>query len=574
MTTSSNSEKNKPEMLALRPLLVGGLVQPIDGDEGYDGGVGRAAFEQNLRITVPAWQMQLGDECRLYWRNVSDPIRVAIIDTADKLNKDVIFTLTGPEILDGPTRTFYTVTAKNQSPEHSPELKLLVKRTYPGGELVYPEPDGHPELRYRFEPDVSDGIDQDMVNNGIRLLVSSYPNVTIFDRIIARWGVSEEATLYPVTQRNVDDPTNHPIEVFFSKALIERAGKGTHSVTFQVIDRCGNYPHPNAPWAIPTKVTVNIGDNKRLPPPSLKGEDQGGIVDPTFLTDITVKVPIEGLNPDDIVRVNWQGRINRETSEKTYSGGETLNFPIPLEWARESDEREVTIVYKVRGAGPERPSEPKSVNIKTTIDPKQPKVLEAYGALGDRLKMADIYYAPHVTIEVPQYLGMAIGQTIRARWASERHVYDSAITTVQRVGPMRFKVPRLEVIDAIGTKVPVSYTVRNFPKGPLHRSKALPLAVDPQAFDLTAPRLTADRTRVTVRYPGMTTGYHARVRITGVETRETAWQELNTDMTAEFLIPRTWIDENEGKPVLINYSVNQSRVDENSQFSKVLRVFL
>lgn len=573
MTISSQSEKNNPETLALKPLIVGGLVYPIDGEEGYDGGVGISAFERNLRITVQPWQMQLGDECRLFWRNVSDPIRLEIIDTEDKLDKDVVFNLTGQEILDGSARAFYTITTKNQTPESSTELKLLAKRTYPGGELTQPEPGGHPDLRYQLVPDVADGIDQDMVNNGIRMLVNLYRNVTIYDRIIARWGVSEEVIFYPVTQRNVDDPINHPIAIIFSKELIERAGKGTHTVTFQVIDRCGNYPHPFASWAIPTKVTVNIGDNKRLPPPSVEGE-QGGIMDPAFLTNVTVKVPKEGLNPNDIVRVNWQGRIDRNTSEKNYSGGETLDFSIPLEWARESDESKVSIVYKVRRTGPERTSEPKSVYIKTTIDPKPPKVLEAYGALGDRLKMADIYYATHVTIEVPQYLGMAIGQTIRARWASVRQTYDSPITTVEKVGPMNFTVPRLEVVDAIGSTVPVSFTVRTFPNGPLHRSKELPLAVDAQAFVLRPPRITPDQTTVTVRYPAMATGYQARVRVGGVITRRTAWQDMKTGVTAEFSIPTSWIAENKGKTVLINYSVNRAGIDEQSQFSQVLRVEL
>jgi hypothetical protein len=565
----SKAAKHATNASALRPIRIAGLHQPIDGDEGYDGGLGRLAFEQELNITVTPWQMKLGDACSLFWQNVIDPIRLAIIDTPDKLDKDVRFILTGAEVLDGPAQAFYTVTTGHQTPERSTESKLLVKRSWPGGELTQPEPDGHPNLLYRFIPDVSGGIDQDMVEGGIRMLVSPYANITIYDRITAQWGTSEQVVFYPVTQRNIDDPVNHPIEIFFSKEIIERAGKGTHSITFQATDRCGNYPHPFAPWAIPVEVTVYLGEVKRLPPPNVRGES-AGIVDPTFLTELVVEVPKSGLHLNDAVRVNWQGRINRETGEKSYSGEETLNFLIPLEWARESDESEVDITYKVRG----RNSEPKAVKIKTTLEPTPPKVLEAYGALGERLKMADIYYAPHVTIQIPHYLGMAIGQTIRVRWASARNLYDSVITTVTAVGPMDFFVPRLEVVDAIGSSVAISYTVRVYPKGPLHRSPVFSLAVDPQQFVLTPPRLTPERTTVTVRFPGMTLGYHARVRLAGVVIRKTAWQDLETGVTAEFAIPAEWIEENLGKTVLINYSVNRPGIDEHSQFSQVLRVAL
>jgi hypothetical protein len=72
----------------------------------------------------------------------------------------------------------------------------------------------------------------------------------------------------------------------------------------------------------------------------------------------------------------------------------------------------------------------------------------------------------------------------------------------------------------------------------------------------------------------MTSGYHARVRLAGGVTRKTAWQDLETGVTAEFAIPAEWIEENLGKTVLINYSVNRPGIDEHSQFSQVLRVAL
>ena len=568
MTTQSKPGSDNA-IQALRPVDISGFVEPVEGEELYDGGVGINAFERGLRINISPWQMKLGDECRLYWQNVASPIRLEVIDTDDKLNKEVVFNLTSQEVLDGSAVVFYTVAARHQTPEDSAKLKVLVKRTHPGGQLDQPEPAGHPNLRYRFVPDVANGIDQGMVDNGIRLLVLPYPNMTIYDKIVARWGVSETATFYPVTQRNIDDPLNCPIEVFFSKALIERAGQGIHAVNFQVIDRCGNFPHPFAPWAIATRVSVTLGDTAPLLPPEVTGE-QAGSIDPAFLTELFVRVPKSGLHLNDLVSVDWQGRISRPTTPKRYTGGETLDFAIPLEWARESDQSKVTITYTVRG----RTSQPKVVNVKTTIELKIPSVLEAYGEAGDRLKMADIYYARHATIQIPQFVGMAPGQTIRARWASSRHVFDSVITPVAHVGSMTFEVPRLEVVDAIGSTVNVSFTLRNYANGPLHRSEALRLAIDAQAFTLTPPRLTPDLSTVTIRFPGLLTGYSARVRLAGVVIRRTEWRPLTTGITAEFAIPGEWIEENKGKAVLINYSVNRPGIDEHSMFSQVLRVQL
>lgn len=108
----------------------------------------------------------------------------------------------------------------------------------------------------------------------------------------------------------------------FDEKLIKRAGDGKHSITFQVIDRCGNRPHAFAPWAIPTEVSVNVN---RIPAPTVTGE-QGDVLDPAYLSSIQVVASGAGLLADDSVRVHWQGRIERETTPKTYSGNGALEF--------------------------------------------------------------------------------------------------------------------------------------------------------------------------------------------------------------------------------------------------------
>ncbi|MHC8340330.1 hypothetical protein [Pseudomonas sp. HLT2-19-2] len=559
-------------LLALWAPNIPALITPLDGDEGYDGGIGADALETDLLVIVDPWfDMAIGDRCLLFWDDAVNPMSTEIIDTEEKLDKPCRFYVPKGQILDGSAfPVFYRLIRASHNEIDSIKLNVLIKRTLPGGVLDKPEPLGHPRLRYSFNPDISTGVDGDMAKNGIAMHIEPYQNITVYDSIVARWGNNEEADHYSVTPDQIKDPLNHPILISFDEQLIKRAGDGRHLVTYQVIDRCGNRPHVNAPWAIPTEVTVNL---LRIPAPTVTGE-QGGVLDTAYVTKIEAVASGVGLIAGDSVWINWQGRVERETTTVPYSGSGVLRFPIPLNWANESTESAVSVTTRVRRAGRPLTSEPRNLTIKTTIELKPPRVLEAYGPNGDRLKMADIYEASHVTIQVQKYLGMAIGQTIRARWASSRHVYDSAITTVTTVGPMTFNVPRLEVVDAIGSTVPVSFTVRTYPNGPLHRSDALLLAVDAQKFVLTPPRLTPDRTTVTVRYPGMVTGYHACVRLTGVVTRETDWQDLQTDVTEEFSIPANWIEENKGRTVLINYSVNRPGIDEQSMFSQVLRVDL
>lgn len=574
MTLPPKTDENSTDsnVLALGAPYIPAWISPIGGNEGYHGGIGAATLNADLLVSVDPWlDNAIGQSCQLFWDDDVTPVMTEIIDTAEKLTAPLLFHVPASQILDGSAfPVFYRVIRSSGNEADSFKLNILIKRALPGGVLDKPEPQGHPRLLYSFIPDIGKGVDSEMARQGIAMQIETYPNISPFDRIVARWGDEEEETFYPITPEQISDPKNHPIVIRFDEELIKRAGDGKHLITFQVIDRCGNRPHAYAPWAIPTEVSVNVN---RIPAPTVTGE-QGGVLDPAYLSSIQVVASGAGLLADDSVRVHWQGRIERDTTPKTYSGNGTLEFPIPLAWANESDQSAVNVTLRVvRGvATPE--SEAKSFTVKTTIILKPAKVLEAYGAQGDRLKMSDIYTARHITVQIEQYVGMAIGQTIRVRYASARHVYDSAITPVTAVGAMNLNVPRMEVVDSIGSTVPVSFTVRTYPNGPLHRSDPLSLAVDAQEFVLPPPRLTPDQTTVTVRYPAMANGYQARVRFGGIITRRTQWQDMKTGVTAEFSIPADWVSENKGKTVLINYSVNQIGIDEQSQFSQVLRVEL
>lgn len=207
------------------------------------------------------------------------------------------------------------------------------------------------------------------------------------------------------------------------------------------------------------------------------------------------------------------------------------------------------------------------------LDLIPPTVPKAYGPDGNRLKFNDVYNLPHIDVRV-QYDGMLTGQTVRVRWATGRYVYDTETLTAGTSGFLIFKIPRLEVIDSIGSLVTLNYSVRLTPGAPLFISKSLSLNVDPQAFDLSEPRLSADKRDVTVKFLNMTSGYTVRVRWHGVVVRDTESQPIQNSSSMTFGIPANWITENIGKTVLINYSVHHSGSNDNLMFSRLLRVSL
>lgn len=209
----------------------------------------------------------------------------------------------------------------------------------------------------------------------------------------------------------------------------------------------------------------------------------------------------------------------------------------------------------------------------TVLNLVPPRVIEAYGSNGDRLNFNDIYTSPHINVRV-QYEGVADRHTVRVRSATGRYIYNTETLTVGTSTYLSFRIPRLEVIDAIGSVMTCNYSVRTLAGAPLIISKSLSLHIDPQDFDLSEPRLAADRKNVTVKFLNMTRGYTVRVRWHGVVVHDTETQPILNDSSMSFAIPPIWITENLGKTVVINYSHHRSGSNDNLMFSRLLRIAL
>lgn len=205
-------------------------------------------------------------------------------------------------------------------------------------------------------------------------------------------------------------------------------------------------------------------------------------------------------------------------------------------------------------------------------DPAAPKVREAHGPAGDKLDIKDFYSADHVTVQVPQYTGMARGHTVRITWENPRHTHHSEVITVGTPGTIDIPIPRLEAIDSIGHTVKINYTVRTAPGTALIPSRYLLLQVLPQQFDLLAPTLSSDQKTLSVNYAGMTTGYTVRIRAVANTTWLSDERPVQAGVTPTFLLPSDWLTTNRRANALINYTVYKSGSGERLMFSKVLRV--
>ncbi|WP_180698528.1 Ig-like domain repeat protein [Pseudomonas crudilactis] len=210
-------------------------------------------------------------------------------------------------------------------------------------------------------------------------------------------------------------------------------------------------------------------------------------------------------------------------------------------------------------------------SVSAVTDPAAPKVLEAHGSAGDQFDFNNVYFARHVTVQIPHYTGMARGHTVRMTWENPRYTYHSEVVTVVTPGALNILTPRMEVIDSIGHTVKVFYTVRTAPGGTLIASRYLLLHILPQAFDLLAPTLSSDQTTIGAHYTGMTTGYTVRIRATANTTWQSQSQPVQTGVPSTFTLPPDWRTTNRGADALINYTVYKSASGERLMFSKVLR---
>lgn len=402
MTTQPDQTAQDETPLANRPPTIVARTE-MTHPENYDGGISIAALAHGLRVAINPWlNIAYDDLVEMFWGNNAHPVWKKVIDRAEELTEGVRFNIPSGFIIDGEaTPVFYRVTKLHQTPEDSTPLSIyLVKLTRPGGVDDDGEGNGNPGLKYSFTPDISGGVTSNIANRGVQMLISPYENITRFDRIVARWG-DQEVIHYPVTQEQITDPVKHPIVLTFTKEIIEKAGNGARlPVSYQVIDRCGNYPDERDPWAKLTQVFVDLDDHRLDAPVVLVAGQPVETIELDALGDADVTVRVNTFIPDfalgDTIRMTWTGTpaegdpvIVGPLDKRVDGLPASLDFTIPNVMVKAIAKGWATVGYlRIRAGVADLPSKTASLNVKGEIPQLlAPSVKEANGTQLDPMKV-------------------------------------------------------------------------------------------------------------------------------------------------------------------------------------------
>lgn len=461
------------QILALRPPIITGSTE-LRVPEHYHGGIPIRAVEGDLQIIISPWLvMTAGDKCEMFFGNSSTAVWSKELDDSD-VDKQLVFRIPRGFVVEGDAVAFYRVTRVRQEPEDSlPTLIMLVKLRRPGGFDDDTE-EGHSGLKYELTPDVSGGVDDVMARNGIKMRVLPYENMAAHDYIIARWG-SEEVHYLSVTQEQVDDPVNHPIIITFEEKVITDAGDGPGvAVTFQVIDRVGNYPDERAPWAQITRVEVDVAGNRLPQPTVLVNNRPVNTIDLDQLGDSDLVVRVYTQSPDfavnDEIHPTWKGMPAQGQPITVTPTGQLVEFVpfqydflIPNASVRALAKGSASVSYVRKRAGQaDTASKVASVNVIGEISQlAAPAVLEAPGGYLDP-------QAPWATHEIAFYAGRKSSDQVNLIWEATRpgggvEYFSDArpVGNVPENTPILRTVTSADIARFNGLQVKVHYTVAN-----------------------------------------------------------------------------------------------------------------
>ncbi|MEO6676930.1 MAG: hypothetical protein ABIO21_06095 [Pseudomonas sp.] len=209
------------------------------------------------------------------------------------------------------------------------------------------------------------------------------------------------------------------------------------------------------------------------------------------------------------------------------------------------------------------------------LDLRPPVVVEAKEDSGRRLNFQkDFYEAEYATVTV-NYIGSAPGQTVKMYCIGRANTYGSEIQTIQAAGQtLFFRLPRLEVVDSIGSLMTFYYTVRLPGTTEELESDSLGVRVTAQPLHLPEPTLNAAKDNARVYYPTLVGEYRVRLRLYGIVVRDSAEIYISNPGYTNIPIPSSWLTENRNRDVIFNYTLRKTGVNELIMFSWCLRTRL
>ncbi|MGR3993537.1 hypothetical protein [Pseudomonas sp. 1121_17] len=302
----------------VKPLLLDELSIPGNtGSVPPDGqlGINLAAAHENfptkgLQLYVPAWpEMGRGDRVRILFNDEevdSKTVTEELIDQVQTLFVPPVQMQTGSALLS------YAVKRLGQVEEPSAKTAVYIKLERPGGQDEDGSNPGHSELKFSLPDDVvKDGVDKDRAKQGVVVTIEPYPVMAEHDRIRLSWG--GQFVFHEVTQAEVQNPEEHPVEILVEEAVILAAGdsddKGL-ALAYEVYDLVDNRSED---WSAEQRVVVDTG-NARLDAGIVK-EAKSNVLDLEGLGDADVTFQVVAFKEPFVVGDTIEANLSGETED-------------------------------------------------------------------------------------------------------------------------------------------------------------------------------------------------------------------------------------------------------------------
>lgn len=567
--------------LALRPLLISGLVTPV---EGGDGGINISIVENppGVLTAVDPWlRMQIRDRVKIHWDGVSVADREVV--EADIDNRMFFYLPTDPVQPDWAEKVYYSLTrAGSNVPEESVALRLRVKLDRPGGKDRDPHLPGHSELAAPQLPkDVIDnGVDAQWAKDGIPVTIAKYPGRAARDTVELRWGVVSISR--PITEQEADG--EDPVVITVDQAAILAAGDSANLlVHYQVYDEVWNFSEQ---WSLQTFVPVDAGAWK-LDAPIIQDAINGEIdLGHLGSADVTVRIAVtaDPFERGDTVTMTWLGTTAAGTPLEHSQSVSITNIPaiydttVPNALVREMINGTAQASYVLTKANGDPPQSSKRAAVRITgVAPLEiPRILEVIGDVLDP-------YVERAHVEIPVYAGMANGDLIDLAWLGTRpdgapYLYETQhVVTANEAGDVVYIPVMGEHIALLENgRVDVSYRVSNdawqvldvrvsehlFVKIGQHVGE-LPAPIIVEAPDgVLDPEVNPGNVTLLVNYPGTVAGDTLTWYWLGhpLEGSGSDWLPITTTIAGEpvyFTIPRKLVEPNINDEVRVLYTLKR-----------------
>ncbi|MEA9978564.1 Ig-like domain repeat protein, partial [Pseudomonas sp. AA4] len=585
--------------LALRPLLIAGMVMPVVGG---DGGVNISIVTDDpggvLSVIDPYQEMRAGDRHRIFWEDVEIAFKEVLLT---EVNERLFIYLPIEKILpDWAEKVLYQLTRVGSNvPEDSVPLRVRVKLDRPGGTDKDPHLPGHSELKKpKLPQDVIDnGVDAAWAARGVPVEIEHYPFRAARDTVSLKWG---SVILH---QQVTEDQANGtaPITLLVDQAAILAGGDSAALlVEYEVFDEVWNF---SSDWSLSTNVLVDAGA-WRLDAPIIK-EAVNGDIDLISLAkkDVTVQIIARGgpYAAGDTITLTW---IGTPQSGKPIVHTEAVvltNIPTVLELkVPYADIRAIArgtgdasyVLTKANGDPPQSSKRTFARVIGDTSQLPAPSIIQVVGELLDPT-------TPVANVQVPAYPGMNNGDLIDVIWLGTTasgtpylHEMTHTVTEGEKGKIITLPVRNTHIAPLDRGTLDLYYRVSNdkYALFAVSESEHLLLKVEQIRADLPAPKvveapdgvldpaLVPDSATLLVDYLGTATGDVLTYYWTGKPGDGSAsdWVPITTPIAGKpitFRIEQALIASNLNSLVKVRYTLQRAATGQFS-YSATLELII